>query len=129
MKFTGTVVHGDGYGRKLGYPTVNIDSTDYLKKGLNLKDGVYIGEVELLTRQEKYPAAIVVSKLPDKNEIKLEAHLLNFSGDLYGEEVSFFIIEFIRPYHTYVSTQELKEAIADDIVRTKQFFAQLNINI
>ena len=115
MEFSGTVIHGDAYGRTIGYPTINIDAVDYASKGLNLKAGVYAGEVFFHTNQKKYKAAIVISLSTGAILPKLEAHLLSYSGDCYGEVVQFMVGKFIRSYQSFQLEAELISAIVADI--------------
>ena len=116
MKFSGKVIRGDGYGKTLGFPTANIDSEEFLKTKQDVKLGVYAGFVVRESTGMYYRAGIVVSPL-DKNGIpKLEAHLLDFDGDLYGETLTFTLSQYLRPFEQYETEEELKEAINADIV-------------
>lgn len=100
----GKVVKGEGYGKKLGFPTVNLDTM-----GADLpKDGVYSGEGEI--EGEKYKAGIVIG--PNK---KVEAHLLGFSRDAYGKIVVLEIREFLREYKKFESEEKLIEQIKKDL--------------
>ncbi len=100
----GKVVRGDEYGRKIGFPTVNLSHED--------KDlppaGVYRGKAVL--EDTEYRAGIVVG--PGE---KLEAHLIGFSGDAYGKVVNLEIIKFIREYKKFKTEEELINQIKKDI--------------
>ena len=115
MKLTGKVIKGEGYGQKLGYPTVNIDRKEYLAKNLIIVYGVYGGFVTVDDTGQKYLAGIVVGPKDSKGLPKLEAHLIDFVGDLYGKMVTFHILEYIRPFISYGSEGELKNSIEKDI--------------
>jgi FAD synthase len=101
---TGKVIKGDGYGRKLGFPTVNLEtgSKEFPK------DGVYSGTAML--EGQKYKAGIVVG--PHDN---IEAHLIGYSGDAYGKEVTLDIGQFIREYRHFDTEQALIDQIKKDI--------------
>lgn len=114
MEFKGTVIKGGGYGHKLGYPTVNIDRDDYLEKNVTLVYGIYGGFVTI-NEGAKYLAGIVVGPEDSEGLPKLEAHLVDFTGDLYGEMVTFHIIEYLRPFKGYESEEKLSSAIKMDI--------------
>ncbi len=100
--YTGIVIRGDGYGRKLGYPTANVEITEPLS-------GVFLGVVEF--DGKKYNAAIFAS---ERRPI-LEAHLLDFDGDLYGKEIVAHIQERLRDARTFNDESELRAAIAADV--------------
>ena len=103
----GVVSEGDKRGRTLGYPTVNLHL-----ENLHLpKFGVYSSIVEVLTGSHKdsYMSAVSIGERPTygKQKPNLEAHLLDFSGNLYGEKVSVSLISFQRPELFFKSSQEL----------------------
>ena len=101
---TGEVIKGDGYGKKLGFPTVN------LKVGGQVlpKAGVYAGEAIL--ENIKYRAGIVIGP-----EEKIEAHLIGYNGDAYGKQVTLEVKKFIREYKKFDTEEELIIQIKKDI--------------
>jgi riboflavin kinase/FMN adenylyltransferase len=100
----GIVVKGLGYGRKIGFPTVNLRT-----EGKDLpKDGVYRGTATLAGTI--YRAGIVIG--PEK---KVEAHIIGYSGNAYGKEVNLKLDKFLREYKKFNSEDELKRQIAEDI--------------
>lgn len=111
---TGKVVKGDGYGRKLGFPTANLDvSPEVLPRGL--QEGVYAGTASFMSNMSKVPfdtyrAGIVIG--PDG---KIEAYLAGFSGNLYGIEISLEIKKFLREYKKFDTEEELIEQIKKDV--------------
>ncbi len=100
--YKGTVIHGDGYGRKLGYPTANIEMTEPLS-------GVFVGVVEY--DGKKYHAAIFASE----RRLILEAHLIDFDGDMYGKEIVVHIQKRLRDGRRFDDESELRAAIAADV--------------
>ena len=116
----GMVLEGDKRGRTLGYPTINLHM-----ENLHLpKFGVYSSIVEVLTGTHKgsYLSAVSIGERPTygKNKPNLEAHLLDFSGDLYGEEVSVSLIAFQRPEQFFNSSHELIAQMNIDCDTTRQ---------
>lgn len=105
---SGKVIHGDGYGKKLGFPTMNLDA----EKDAFIKDGVYAG-VGVLEGKE-YQAGIVIG--PGE---KIEAHLIGYNGDAYGKEVALKIGKFIREYKKFDTEGELIIQITKDIEAVK----------
>jgi riboflavin kinase/FMN adenylyltransferase len=108
----GIVVRGDGRGRALGYPTANLATPDGV---LVPADGVYAGSA--LGRR----AAVSIGTNPtfDGVERRVEAHLLDFDGDLYGRRLVVELWEPLRGQERFDSEQALIAAIADDVERTR----------
>jgi riboflavin kinase/FMN adenylyltransferase len=109
----GKVVQGDRLGRKLGFPTANLDVA-----GLVLPpNGVYAGCAKLAGRF--YRVALNIGFRPTVASASLrlcvEAHLLNFSGNLYGAELEVEVGEKLREERKFASPTELKAQIARDI--------------
>lgn len=108
----GVVVRGDGRGRELGFPTANLDVPDAL---LVPPDGVYAG----WTNGRLAAVSIGTNPHFDGVERRVEAHLLDFDGDLYGERLVVEIWQPIREQRRFVSLEELVAAIGDDVERTR----------
>ena len=109
----GIVVHGAGRGRLLGFPTANLDSPpDLLVPAL----GIYAGSV--LGRR----AAISVGTNPTYGgtERRVEAHLLDFDGDLYGQRLVVELWQRLRDEATFRSEAELIAAIEVDVAQTRE---------
>ena len=108
----GIVVRGDGRGRELGFPTANLEvSSDLLVP----PDGVYAGWVR------DCRAAVSIGTNPhfEGVERRVEAHLLDFDGDLYGERLVVEIWSAIREQRRFDSLEGLVAAIGDDVERTR----------
>lgn len=116
-----TVKHGDQHGRSIGYPTINLDPTLWPN---DLQPGVYVSKVTIADKD--YLGALYFGSRSIRGETKnvLEITLLEFSGAIYGELVSFQIGDFIRPPIDYQPGKQneykLKKQIADDISRVKK---------
>jgi riboflavin kinase/FMN adenylyltransferase len=108
----GVVVRGDGRGRALGFPTANLDVPEGL---LVPPDGVYAGR----SRDERSAVSIGTNPHFDGVERRVEAHLLDFDGDLYGERLVVEIWSRIRGQRRFDSLEELVAAIGDDVERTR----------
>lgn len=103
-KISGKVVKGDGYGRKIGYPTVNLETdTEALPS-----EGVYAG-IAILEGRE-YRAGIILGP-----KDKIEAHLIGYSGDAYGKEVHLTLNNFLREFKNFDTEEELVIQIKKDI--------------
>jgi len=109
---SGIVVHGLGQGRLLGYPTANLHLPDYK---LLPKNGVYFGTASF--DKQKHKAVINIGNRPSlgNRPIGLEAHLLNFDGDLYNKKLSVELAGRLRDEIKFDSVETLKEQIKKDI--------------
>jgi riboflavin kinase / FMN adenylyltransferase len=108
----GTVVRGDGRGRELGFPTANLEVPEEL---LVPPDGVYAG----WTHDRRAAVSIGTNPHFDGVERRVEAHLLDFDGDLYGERLVVELWAPIREQRRFDSLEELVAAIGDDVERTR----------
>jgi riboflavin kinase/FMN adenylyltransferase len=110
---TGRVIEGDKLGRQLGFPTANLDVA-----GLVLPpNGVYAGLTTL--KKKSHHVALNIgfrpTMVPAKPELRVEAHLLDFSGRLYGAELEIEIGEKLRDERKFSSPADLQAQIARDI--------------
>lgn len=111
----GEVVHGDGRGRKLGFPTANLETG----KELLPRDGVYA--VKVKWRDDYYDGVINIGHRPTfaPSPPTLEIHLLDFRADLYGERLRIYFVERLRDEERFPSVEALQEAVAKDIERAR----------
>jgi riboflavin kinase/FMN adenylyltransferase len=115
----GPVVHGRERGRKIGFPTANIQSrTECLPP-----DGVYA--TRLVLADGSYPSITNIGMRPTfaEPERTIEAHVFDFDRDLYDQEVRLEWVERIRPERKFNSAQELGAQIASDLKRAKEILA------
>ena len=108
----GIVVRGDGRGRELGFPTANLDVPEGL---LVPPDGVYAG----WTRDRRAAVSIGTNPHFEGTELRVEAHLLDFDGDLYDERLVVELWRPIREQRRFDALDELVAAIDDDVERTR----------
>lgn len=117
----GEVVEGRKLGSDLGFPTCNVN----LHRQRIPLHGVYACEVEL--DGKCHAAAVNIGYRPtvtEEGEALLEAHLLDFSGDLYGRQLEVIFRHKIRDEEKYESLDVLKKQIALDVAQVRQFFAE-----
>jgi len=107
---SGTVMKGVLMGRKMGFPTINVafDSTD-------LPFGVYATRVYTSSGIYKGALHFGPRKVLGLMEPTLEVHLLDFSGDLYGQEVKIEVLEKIRDTKDFDDMDALKRQIRYDV--------------
>ena len=111
---SGRVVHGDGRGKTLGFPTLNVS----FQKECVPSFGVYAAFVRCKdVVHHAFPAAVNWGMRPtvDGSSPTLEAHLLNESGNFYGKDVRVFFKKKIREEMKFESVEDLKTQIALDL--------------
>ncbi len=118
---TDTVLAGDGIGKTMGIPTLNI-STAWIDATLD--HGVYAGAV-ILPDGSQHIAAIHYGPRPafQDDALRLEAHLLDVSLKETPTEATVMFVRFLRPIKNFKSKDLLKKAIQDDIVQTRAIMA------
>lgn len=116
----GSVVHGDKRGRQLGFPTANLKT----EKELLPASGVYA--VKARVNGQVYDAVANIGRKPTYGgqAAGIEVHLMNYSGDLYGQQIRIFFVDRLRSERRFGSSQELSCAIAEDIKRARPLLAQ-----
>ena len=117
----GIVRRGDGLGRKLGVPTANIDISGLVVP----PGGVYA--VHSTVSGQSHRAVLNIGYRPTlqnpKPELRVEAHLLDFDGDLYGQEIETTFVEKLREERKFPSLDALRDQIAADIQIARSLFA------
>jgi riboflavin kinase/FMN adenylyltransferase len=111
-RIEGVVVRGDRRGRELGFPTANLETAPYAAVPA---DGIYAGW--LVRGKERLPAAISIGTNPtfSGRERRVEAYVLDFDGDLYGEHVGLDFAAHLRPTWQFDSVDALVEQIQADV--------------
>ncbi|NLD58765.1 MAG: FMN adenylyltransferase [Clostridiales bacterium] len=122
MHITGIVSEGKRIGRRLGFPTANIlpDPESPPPK----RNGVYIASIALedgrtlpcILNQGRHPT------LPE-GAPTIEAHVLDFDGDLYGQRVEVLYLKYLRPERRFESPEALRSQIASDETRAREWLA------
>ncbi|MBI5457583.1 riboflavin kinase [Candidatus Kaiserbacteria bacterium] len=108
--YTGIVEAGSRRAAALGYPTINIPLTD---EGVS---GIYAALVKI--GEEEYEAVAFA----DQKRKVLEAHVFDFSKDLYGWNVKIHLLKKIRENKRFTDDAKLEEAIAEDIKKAREHF-------
>jgi riboflavin kinase/FMN adenylyltransferase len=116
----GKIVRGDQLGHQLGFPTANLDVTGLLAP----PNGVYA--VHAQVRGQLHRAVVNIGCRPTLEQpvpqLRVEAHLLDFHSELYGEEMEITFREKLRNEQKFPSLDALKEQIARDIAGAKSRF-------
>ncbi len=119
----GVVGHGEKRGRELGFPTANLEVSTEMQL---CADGVYAGWY-LRPDGTRHQTAISVGRQPTFYESRpyslVEAHLLDFQGDLYDEVGTVELVERLRGQEKFVSVEALIDQMASDVTQTRRTLA------
>ena len=116
----GPVVKGDGKGRKIGFPTANIDTKNLILP----PNGVYASYTKFNGKTHKSLLNIGVRPtiIKPNPSIQVEAHILKFNENIYDQVIDIELIEKLRNEMKFESIEELKKQISCDIENAKSFF-------
>ncbi|MFQ3544975.1 riboflavin kinase [Halobacillus rhizosphaerae] len=118
FEITGIVEKGEQLGRQLGFPTLNMgDIQDYVE----LRPGVYLGIVDL-SDDSSYYTLVSAGYRPTVNgdSYKVEAYLLDFSGDLYGRQVTLKFFRHLRDEVNFEGLDALVEQMKMDELEARK---------
>lgn len=113
----GTVVHGARRGRALGFPTINLAVAP---ERLLPRDGIYAMRVRVGDQQVAAAASLGVRPTFGGGDRTLEAYLLDWEGDVYGERIEAAFVKRIRDELRFASAAELSAQIALDVEETRR---------
>jgi riboflavin kinase / FMN adenylyltransferase len=110
--FEGVVIKGDQLGRKLGYPTANLEYTDTDK--IHIGHGVYAAYTEI--NGIMYKGMLSVGDRPtlQNSNVRVEINVFDFNSEIYGEVIRVFVKEYLRGQEKYPSLEQLKKQLAID---------------
>jgi riboflavin kinase/FMN adenylyltransferase len=129
LEVTGEVVHGAGRGRTIGIPTANVKPEGELLP----RPGIYAGRAVLLAADDSaadgdgHICALSIGTNPTftgSGALSIEAHLLDFDGDLYGRRLRLEIVHRLRDEQRFDSTAALVEQIHADFAETRRVMAR-----
>lgn len=120
FELTGTIVHGQAIGKTIGFPTANIQVNSDLK--LIPGNGVYAVDVNV--KDSHYFGMLNIGNRPTVNysaDRTIEVHILDFSGEIYAEEITVKFIDKLRDETQFKDLQELQNQLKEDekFIRTK----------
>jgi riboflavin kinase/FMN adenylyltransferase len=118
-RISGEVIHGEGRGKKINFPTANID---YPAQKAVPSNGIYACRAFL--GNEKFMAATSVgfnpTFTPERQVASLEAYLLDFDRDIYGEHLTLQFVARLRDELKFDSVETLVKKITDDVQQTRE---------
>ena len=119
----GRVVTGRRLGRKIGFPTVNIDPANELFPG----GGVYVTTSRFESFARSFESVTNIGVRPTLYEnyaVTIESHIFDFDSNVYGDIVRLYFHELLRREQQFRSALELNHQIHTDIERSRRFFAR-----
>ena len=116
----GKVMRGRGYGKKIGYPTANLDRRDYTRLRKKPAQGVYAGEGLIQRTGRRYKTGIVIGPKDRTGLPRIEAYLLGFTGVLYGEKMTLSLRKYLRRFMSFRNEGVLKKQILKDMERVRK---------
>ena len=108
--YAGIVTRGQGRATVLGFPTANIALAD------DSISGIYAARVKV------EGAEYIAAAFADQKRKLLEAHLLDYSGDLSGKNITIELSKKIREHEDFINDEDLRAAIAEDIKNVREYF-------
>lgn len=121
---TGKVIHGDKVGKKLGFPTANLQISD--KNKIVPADGIYA--VWVYINQDQYEGMLYIGKRPSIDEkltLRIEVNIFDFDQDIYDKVISISLVEYLRTDQQIESLEKLSEIISDDKIHAKAVLSQI----
>jgi riboflavin kinase / FMN adenylyltransferase len=119
----GEVIHGAGRGKKINFPTANID---YPEQKVIPANGIYACWATL--GNEKFMAATNVgfnpTFTPERQVASVEAYLLDFDRDIYGEQLKLEFVERLRDELKFESVEGLIQKMRGDVTQTREILEQ-----
>ncbi len=113
----GFVKKGNQKGRSIGFPTANLDLNEYIQP----KFGVYSAKTQI--NDKMYFGVVNIGVRPtltQGDQVVLEIHIFDFSKNIYNQQISIQLLDFIREEYKFNTIEDLRNQIADDIKLAKQ---------
>lgn len=116
MIIKGEVIHGAQLGRKMGFPTANIDA-----RNINdIDNGVYFSRVEIDGVTYKAMSNVGYRPSVDGRTRLLETHIFGFDGDIYGTILSVDLVRKIRDEQRFSTIEALRQQLEADAARCQE---------
>ena len=120
---SGTVVRGHGRGRKIGFPTANLAAATELLP----QDGIYATILEFQGRRWLSVSSVGHNPTFEEGAHTIEAYVLDFAQDIYGEPVKLSFVQRIREERKFAQIEDLVTQIDQDVLAARAIFDQLNL--
>ena len=111
LSTSGIVVHGNARGRTIGYPTANLAPLDRV---ILPADGVYVADVVIDGKRYRSMTSLGKNVTFGGTELRLEANIFDFEGDIYGKTIEVFWLDYIRDIIKFNNIDELCDQLKAD---------------
>jgi riboflavin kinase/FMN adenylyltransferase len=121
LEIDGIVARGDKVGRRIGYPTINLEPENELHPA----DGVYVTQIHIRSFDRRFDCVTNIGRRPTVYEdyaTVIETFVLDFSANVYGERVRLFFFDRLREERRFPSVTALSAQIGRDIEETRKYF-------
>jgi riboflavin kinase/FMN adenylyltransferase len=121
---TGEVIHGAQFGRTIGFPTANVVPPE---GQVGLADGIYASRARMPDEVQFRDALTYVGNRPTVNTgaRQIETHVLDFDGDLYGQEITVQPMQRLRADELFPTVEAMVAQLRQDEANARTFFAEL----
>jgi riboflavin kinase/FMN adenylyltransferase len=122
----GLVAKGDKVGRKIGYPTINLEPENELHPA----DGVYVTQIHIRSFDRRFDCVTNIGRRPTVYEeyaTVIETFVLDFSANVYGDRVRLFFFDRLREERRFPSVTALSDQIGRDVEETRKYFERRRI--
>ena len=116
---SGIIIHGNALGRKIGYPTANLELDDNI---FVPKMGVYSSLVSIGNSTKLYKALTFIGISNINKELRVESHILDFSKMIYGKKITVIFLKYIRDNIKVNSIEEVKSLLEKDEYNVRKYF-------
>lgn len=116
---SGIIVHGNALGRKIGYPTANLEIPNNI---VIPKMGVYSSLVKIGNGDKLYKALTFIGISNINKELRVESHILDFSKMIYGKKLTVMLLKYVRDNIKVNSIEEVKLLLKKDEYKVREFF-------
>ncbi|MDR0347140.1 MAG: riboflavin biosynthesis protein RibF [Coriobacteriales bacterium] len=110
------VIAGRRMGKELGFPTANLELEERLVRPA---DGVYAGVVPIEGTLYRAAISVGVPATFEGASATIEAHLLDFEGDLYAQRIRVFFLEYLREMQAFANPEELQRVVQENIAQAR----------
>ena len=115
----GTVEHGNKRGKRLGFPTLNMEVNQ------KLPEGIFVSHTVIAGKQFNSLTFVGAAKTYNENVFQAETYLFDFDHDIYGQEVTIHVLKKIRDNKKFESEETLLAEMENDKKAALKFFADL----
>ena len=109
VTIVGEVIHGAKLGRRMGFPTANMNIGS-----VDVENGVYLSSVSIDGKEWRAMSNVGVRPSVDGKCRLLETNIFDFQGDLYGRELNVTLLRKVRDEKRFASVEELREQLHND---------------